>query len=532
MLLIFALSILVSCSSTIPIDKKDGSGMSAPEESRHFDASTRPADSQSTTDPQIGTDTDPAETEAETAAPVPVNKVDTTAVADTGNTVYTHTPRTDFFVGTASEDSRTTQVIRPTNVLQSEDFIFSFDLKYGIVKRNLKTYEKTPVCTDPYCSHKQGYNLSGKPEDACPFNSVFGIYFLYGNKIYYTRSYVVKTGSDGAAEWHDVFSSYDYVTGEYHAIDDIKIPYNTRQSNLTAPHEAYQFYGSFCLYGSYAYSFQYRPINGKGESAEDYGRVLVRLDLNTDKSEDLMPVDGLISESATIYAIRNKVIYLLASDGLWVWKPEEGSVRRITVIDPTYTKWYPNGEGALYNGYLYTMTYHYPEGTSGAMVMSIDNLPVACLIRINLNTGEAERLTDVTPLYVFMRDDTIWIVPQKGYMQQTEYWRLNVNPWKESTNPHKKYMTQILTVDMNGGNMQTIGYCNPDALGETDILLTEYGLVGEDGFFEFSTGITFKKSGEIYDDPQNGYIAEPEYKGGEIDYDLPNKWTSGEETWW
>ena len=488
-------------------------------------------DSLPSVDLQSGTETEPPETEPpeiETAAPVPVNKADTTAAADPGDTVYTHAPRTDFFVGTAPEDGQTTQVIQPTNVLQNENFIF-FRGKYGVLKHNLKTNEETPVCCDPFCTHWQDYNLTGKPEDACPFNYIYEIHFLYGNKIYYTRSYIVKTSSDGAAEWHDVFSSYDYVTGEYHAIEDIMIPYNTEQSNLTPPHETYQRFGSFCVYGSYAYSFQYRPIHGKGDSAQDYGRVLVRLDLETDQTTDLMPVDDILPEKTSIFTIRNKTIYLLTDNGLWVWKPEEGKVRRVTSIDPLYTRWYRNGECALFDGYLYVMTYHYPNGYADDKLV-FNESPVTCLLRIDLKTGVPERLTDVCPDYVFFNDKTIYIVPKKGYEQQTEYWRLNVNPWKESTNPHKKYVRHILKTDMNGENMETVGYCNSDDIASWGLLLTDTGLLGDLGFFEFSTGITYTSSGEIFDDPNNGYIAEPEQSG--FVPDIPGSIKLGEETWW
>ncbi len=527
MLAVTGALLLTACHSTVPLDDPvDISGTVTSQAQ-----STEPLTETPTLPPEtghIGSETLPDD--IPDINPAPVSTVDsdfTTARADTSNTVITHTPRTDFFIGTAPEDGMKTQVIEPSNVLQNENFVFYKGLYYEMTKRNLKTLEETPVCCDPFCTHWETIFITGSPEDACPFNDVSGVLFLYKNKIYYIRTYAKELNTDGAAEWHDVFSSYDYMTGEYRAIEDLKILYNTNTSQWVSPdRDMFQYFGSFCVYGSYAYSFQYRPIHGKGDSAQDYGRVLVRLDLETDKSTDLMPVDGIVPENAVILAIRDKIIYLLSDDGLWVWKPEDGTVRRITILDAAYTQWYRKGDCAIYNGYLYIMTSHYPNGYDEDKY----EIPVICLLRINLETGQPERLTDVCPEYVFFSDETIYIVPKNGYDQQTEYWRLNVNPWKESTNTHKKYITHILKTDMNGENMETIGYCNWDDIESEGLLLTDTGLLGDLGFFEFSTGITYDMNGKIVDDPNNGLIAEPE-SVSDIP-DIPGAIKIGEETWW
>ena len=454
----------------------------------------------------------------------------TSAHAFTGNDVTTHMPCTDFFVGKTHEDSGKEQTFTTGSVLQNENFAFYTSSPIcALTKRNLKTLEETPVCCDPYCSHEMISYINGSPEDVCPFNNVTSVLFLYQNKVYYVRSYTKDIDTDGAAEWHDVFASYDYVTGEYRAIEDKKMFYNKRLEDWVTPkHEKYQRFGSYFVYGSAAYSIQYRPIYGKGDSAQDYGRVLVRLDLETDKSTDLMPVDNVLPDDGGIMYIRGKTVYYLNSEALWAWKPEEGTLRRLTVIDTTYTLWYVNGYYAVSGDYLYTMTYHYPDGYDEDKIFFTE-CPLTCLLRINLNTGEPEQLTDVCPDRFFLRDGKIYVVPEKGYMQKTEFWQLNVNPWKESTRVHKKYMRHILKMDLDGGNAETIGYCNSDDLGAGYLLLTENGLLGSGGFFEFSTGITYNKSGNIQDDPANGIIWEPPIP----DIERKDGWTpAGEEAWW
>ena len=533
MLAVTGALLLTACHSTVPLDDPvDISGTVTSQAQ-----STEPLTETPTLPPEtghIGSETLPDD--IPDINPAPVSTVDsdfTTARADTSNTVITHTPRTDFFIGTAPEDGMKTQVIEPSNVLQNENFVFYKGI-YEMMKRNLKTLEETPVCCDPFCTHWETIFITGSPEDACPFNDVSGVLFLYKNKIYYIRTYAKELNTDGAAEWHDVFSSYDYMTGEYRAIEDLKILYNTNTSQWVSPdRDMFQYFGSFCVYGSYAYSFQYRPIHGKGDSAQDYGRVLVRLDLETDKSTDLMLVEDILPKNAVILAIRNRIIYLMTTDALWVWNPAEGTMRRITVIDPAYTTWYRKGNCAIYDGFLYTMTYHYPDGYAIDKLQHTE-IPLTCLLRINLETGEPEQLTDVCPEYVFFHDENIYIVPQRGYLQKTEYWRLNVNPWKESTIPHKKYMRHILKTDMNGENMETIGYCNSEDIASWGLLLTDTGLLGDLGFFEFSTGITYKSNGKIYDDPNNGYIDETKPSPGIFEGEtLPEGWrTLGEETWW
>ncbi len=84
---------------------------------------------------------------------------------------------------------------------------------------------------------------------------------------------------------------------------------------------------------------------------------------------------------------------------------------------------------------------------------------------------------------------------------------------------------------MNGENMETIGYCNSDDMvRQSGLILAENGILGDKAFFEFSTGITYTMDGEIFDDPNNGYIAEPEQSG--CVPDIPGSIRSGEETWW
>ena len=62
------------------------------------------------------------------------------------------------------------------------------------------------------------------------------------------------------------------------------------------------------------------------------------------------------------------------------------------------------------------------------------------------------------------------------------------------------------------------------------MLLTGTGLIGNLGFFEFSTGITYDMNGEIVDDPNKGLISEPEYVTALPD--IPGSIKIGEETWW
>ncbi len=530
-ILLSALMLLTACHSTIPLD--------TPAEA----SDTETTQTQST-EPLTETPTLPPETErgeTETLPPdmdvtepaFPIGPEITSAKADTTGTVVTHTPRTDLFIGTAVEDTQRMQINGASASLQNDTYIFYSGNVCEVCKRNLETLEETPACCDPFCTHIDNIFVIS-PETACPFNGIRTLNFLYENKLYYVRSYAIRRDTQGAAEWHDVFSSYDYMTDEYHAIEDITIPYNTNLERGTPPHESYQKYGHYCVYGDYAYSIQYRCVSGNGDRMEDYGRMLVRLDLKTDKSEDLMPVDGLLPDKASIFAIRDRKIYLTAPDGLWIWNPGEGSVRRIMSIDYDCTAWWNRGSSGLDANYAYLTTYHSPSGLNPSDGL-YHEMPCTCLLRVDLKTGEPERLTDVVPDQVFMRDNAIYIVPQPGYNQLTEYWRLNVNPWKESTNRHKKYMVQILKIDLDSGKTETIGYCNPNQIsGSSGIMLTKNGLFGNYGFFEFSSGITYTSSGEIYDDPKNGFINEPEYTGGPFeDGELPEGYIrAGEETWW
>ncbi len=515
-----------SCHSAVPLDDPvDISGTVTSQVQSTEPLNEAPPDPQ-----EVGqTEAETQSSGADVILPTfPINPEYTSAKADKTGTVVTHTPRSDFFFGTTPEDSRRMQVIDATGVLQNDTYVFYRGTEYEFCKRNLTTLEETPVCCDPYCTHFETIFVSS-PDDACPFNAVRSVNFLYENKIYYVRSYAVRTDTKGSAEWHDVFSSYDYMTDEYHAIEDIAIPYNTNLERGEPPHAAYQNYGHYVVYGDCAYAILYRCVNGKGDKAEDYGRVLVRLNFKTDKSEDLMPVDGLLPEKASIVAIREKSIYMTAEDGLWVWTPEEGKLRRITSIDPDYSVWWNRGSWGLDDEYAYVMTFTITGGMNPSDGI-YRGIPYVCLLRIDLKTGEPVQLTDVVTDHVFMSDKAIYLVPSRGYNQITEYWRLNVNPWKESTNPHKKYMVQILKIDLDSGKTETIGYCNTETMEGSGLVLTRNGLFGSHGFFEFSTGITYTSDGEIYDDPKNGIINEPEYKGDAPD--IPGGWHTGEETWW
>lgn len=422
--------------------------------------------------------------------------------AETKQEISVSTARADFFPPDAPEDHMDMQITYPGTMLVNDAYIILCQSTgaCSLTKINRSTGERSPVCCDPYCAHG-GALIVADPDETCPFNFIRSIHFLYGNKLYYTRSYIVRTDTDGAAEYHDVLSSYDLMTGEYKAIENKKIPYNTYTMNGTPEHESFQNIGEFIVYGSYAYSFQYRPINGDGDKLEDYSLALVRLDLTTDKSEDVMAVDNLIPYDATPCAIRNGIMYFLTSDAIWSWNPAEGAPRQIMSYDPACTTWYRQWNNAIHDGYWYTLIAYYADGINNHQPTSA---PVKSLVRINLETGEEEKLTEAGVEMLFISEDSLYMVLDFGPFQKNEAWRAATLPWyEEHEDIHVKFMRAVVRMDVDGGHEELIGWSN---IPYTTVLLKN-GLVLDDGFFEFSTGITYNTDGTVRDDPKNGIFA-------------------------
>ena len=478
----FIISLLTACSSTIPLERVDTAAS---------DTEQMPLPGTQPTEPDTRQE---STSTSDTSAPNPPEDEPVGTVV--------HEPRTDFFIGTAAEDAERTHILSNNGLLLNDTYMFTNTSHQGISKINLETFEFTPVCRDPFCKHNNMVYLSDL-KDACMLGPIYQMGFLYENKVYYIRSYIVDTDTEGSAEYHDVFSSYDYTTGEYHAIQDSMIPYNKelmkKQMRVTPVHEIYQSIGTYIVYGSYAYSIQYRPIAGGGDTLSDYRRTLVRLDLSTDKTEDLMVIDGVLPESASILTILNRTIYLLTNDTLYAWSPERGTIRTIVTIDAAHQRWYRKWYDAMRDGYWYTVIDNYPDGFAQKNTMD------SAFVRIDLRTGEIERMTSACPNMTFIVGDAFYLLLRQGFWQIDERWKADASPWQYSGDQHLMYLSAVVKIDMDGGQEELLGYCYPGSWAYATpegIVWMDEALPGCSRIFEFATGLTRSESGEILDDPK------------------------------
>ena len=471
-ILLSALMLLTACHSTIPLDD------SADTKNTQSD-STQPVDPGTSSDTQAQTERATSPDEKTTASERITEPLDieddeparpiTIEVAKLGEIVFEDDP---------PEDRQNVQFCDMKQFLVYGDYVIGKDMVFSInhqiingQKYNTKTGVVSPLCIDPYCSHDTHALLSSSPEDACPFGLTSSFYFVWNNKVYYDRVYIIASGTPDWGTYHNVFASYDIATGEYKAIHDYSYPYNyTTAENMKTPSDKHS---RWLLYGDHAYTLMYEPITTKPQSETDYRRMLVRLDLSTNKEENLFDVTDFLASGDSLTFIRKYVCYFINTNtGLMTMLDmKTGEVTTVSISKNVADGPIARQGFGLCEEWFYCL--YSPNKNSVPTYFE----------RINLLTGKHERLSDA----IF--DDLIGMDDRYIYLGLAARNFQEENPWIDITYPQQDQEHEGKVIVRFSLDMQEMKVLGNSRMGIG--VVTEKGIVGQTFFFDFGTGITY-----------------------------------------
>ena len=477
-ILLSALMLLTACHSTVPLDPVNTDNTQSD--------STQPADPGTSSETQAQTErantsdnqTDPTEKATGISERVtePLKPEDdeparpiTIEVAKLGEIVFEDDP---------PEDRQRVQFCDMKMYLVYGDYVIGSDIAFcphwplGGQKYNVKTGVMSSLCTDPYCSHDNHVLLEKSPEESCPFGATGNYYFVWKNKVYYNRMYIVASETPDWGTYHTVFASYDIATGEYKAVHDYSFPYNYRTAeNERMPSD---MPSRWLLYGDHAYTLIYRPTTTKPQGAEDYRRMLVRLDLHTNKEENLLDVTELLDGADSLTFIKKYVCYFFNVESclLTMLDMKTGEVTKVSLSKNTSGGPVPMLGVGLCDEWFYCM--YSPSKSSSNQYLT----------RINLSTGKHERLSDaILSDITGMDDQYIYVSLATQELQENDPWFDITFPWDD----HDHHGNVVIRFDLDAQNMRVLGPTNV-AIG----VITGGKYIGSKKYFDLETGATYE----------------------------------------
>ena len=479
LLLLFAT--LVSCHSTVPLDpvgtentrsdstlpsnqaatSPDNPDISTSGTQAQTERATAPDENKTTASERI---TEPLDIEDdEPARPITIE------VAKLGELTFEDDP---------SEDRQAVQFCDMKMYLTYGDYVIGSDIAYcphwplGGQKYNVKTGVISSLCTDPYCTHDNRVLLEKSPEESCPFGTTGNYYFVWENKVYYNRIYILSSETPDWGTYHTVFASYDIATGEYKAIHDYSFPYNYRTAeNERMPSD---MPSRWLLYGDHAYTLIYRPTTTKPQGTEDYRRMLVRLDLHTNKEENILDVTELLDSADSLTFIREYTCYFfnVNSSLMTMLNMKTGEVTKVSLCKNTSDGPVARQGFGLYGEWFYCM--YSPNQSSSNQYLT----------RINLQTGRQERLSDaILSSLLGMDEQYIYVSLAKQGLQESDPWIDITFPMEDHDHPGNVFVR----FDKDTQKMKVLGPTNV-SIG----VITGGKYIGSNKYFDLETGGTYE----------------------------------------
>ncbi len=371
-----------------------------------------------------------------------------------------------------------------------------------MLKYNTSTGQFSPVCVDPYCDHLQELGLTKPLEDSCPFNCFGSPWFVWQNKLFYTRYYVKPQRNETPVvyNYHVAVASYNMATGAYDEVWWTDFSYVAANADEQTKFPANNL-GRVALYGDRMYLLEYAPNKDNPVSLEDYSRSLVFIDLNTKQKTVAWCVDGTLSQDDSIMFIHQKMCYFYNK-----------AMGRVSAYDLTTGIYRVLIEGGVRDESTTSMAVGYENkdyaefrwgvGVCGDWLyfLTPEPYPDFYINRLNLITGERQRLCDAS----------LW-----GFCMDENYLYLSL--WDDRFQKEEPYLTWSKRLDVkNPDRFGTIIRLNldgsdPTLLGttyqSTSIVRLGHWIRQGNYFFDLTDGRTyFLGVDEPVLDPANGKL--------------------------